>query len=260
MMIKKFAYLFCSLFILTACSSKKTAVETAEATSRISKSELATKHYAIPTDFNTLNIRTAIKFKDKKLDQSASADIRIEKDKQILVVVRFLGITFVKALITPDRVSYYDSFNGQYFDGNYQILSNWLGVDLDYTKVQNIFLGKSIYDLNQVNFVTALDNGLHKIKYKTRDGVINESFFEDLNYLLLKTTLKQPDENRQVVLNYTDYKATQGIFLPATIAIVAEQENPVQIDIKYNSVSVNDNVSFKYEIPNGFKQIQLVTE
>jgi hypothetical protein len=254
-MINKIIQIICISCLLISCTAKKSAISVTEATTKVTKSELVEKHYAIPTEFNTLNIRSSVKYKDNKLDQSVNADIRIEKDKQILIIVRFLGVPFVKALITPNRVSYYDSFNGQYFDGNYDILSNWLGIDLDYNNVQNIFLGKSIYNLRDINFLTALDNGFHKIKYKTNDGLINESFFEDYNYLLMKTIIKQPSENRTVVLDYDGYNNSNNIYLPSTIKIVANQQDAVRIDIKYNSVSVNDNVSFKYEIPNGYKQI-----
>lgn len=257
-MINKILSILCISFLIASCTAKKSSIALAEATLKTTKSELVDKHYAIPSDFNTMNIRTVVKYKDHKLDQSVNADIRIEKDKQILIVVRFLGITFVKALITPDRVSYYDSYNGQYFDGNYEILSNWLGVDLDYNNVQNIFLGKSIYNLNNINFVTTLSDGLHKIKYKTKDNIVNESYFEDLNYLLMKTALTQPQENRAVILEYSGYNTTtNGLYMPSFIKIVAEQDKPVQIDVKYNSISVNDNPSFKYDIPSGYKKIEI---
>lgn len=259
-MINKIIQLICICFLIASCTAKKSAVAVSQATQKTTKSDLVDKHYAIPADFNTLNIRTSVKYKDNKLDQSVNADIRIEKDKQIVIIVRFLGITFVKALITPDRVSYYDSFNGQYFDGNYQIISNWLGIDLNYTNIQNIFLGKSIYDLNTINFITTLDNGLHKIKYKTKDGITNESFFEDLNYLLIKTILNQSGQNRTVAIDYAGYNDTNGIYLPSTIKIVADQEDSVYIDVKYNSTSVNDNASFKYAIPNGYKEITIQEE
>ena len=257
MKIKNGIYLICISFILAACSAKKSNVENTKAAKKATNLELVSKHYAVPANFNTLNIRTAIKFKDKNLNQNVNADIRIEKDKQILVIVRFLGVTFVKALITPDRVSYYDIFNGQFFDGNYQVLSNWLGVDLNYQNVQNIFLGKAIDDLKTIDLLTSLDHGQHKIKYKTAQGIVNESFFEGTTYMLLKTALTQPNENRSVTLTYNGYSDTHGLYLPTTIMISAMQNNPVQIDIKYNSVSVNDNASFKYEIPKGLKQVQI---
>ncbi len=255
--MRKLFYILSVTTLLASCNAKKAAVATEQVTTKASSSELVEKHYGNKTDFKTANIRTQVKFKDKKQDLTANAEIRIEKDKQILILVRYLGITFVKALITPDRVSYYDSYNGQYFDGDYQILSNWLGVDLDYSKVQNIFLGKSIYDLNQTTFATALQDGFQKIKFKTNDGISNEMFFEGANYLLMKSILSQPKSNTKVTLNYTKYNETYGIFLPAEVKILAEQKENVTIDVKYNSVSFNDNVSFKYDIPSGYKQITI---
>lgn len=247
----------CMAVLITSCSVKKNAVNTSQVTNKATKSELVQRHYANPTDFKTANIRTTVKFKDDKNDQSANAEIRIQKDSKILIVVRYIGITFAKVYITPDRVSYYDVYNSQYFDGDYSLLSNLIGVDLDYTKVQNIFLGKSIYDLNNTTFVTTLENNLQKIKFKTEDGIQNESYFEGANYLLMKTILNQPNLDRKLSLDYNKYNDNNGTYLPSEIKILAQQEQEVAIDIKYNSVSFNDNVSFKYEIPQGFKQITI---
>jgi hypothetical protein len=45
-----------------------------------------------------------------------------------------------KASITPTSVSYY----GTYFEGDFSALSQWLGTDLDYNKIQNMLLGEPL--------------------------------------------------------------------------------------------------------------------
>jgi hypothetical protein len=45
-----------------------------------------------------------------------------------------------KASITPTSVSYY----GTYFEGDFSALSQWLGTDLDYNKIQNMLLGEAL--------------------------------------------------------------------------------------------------------------------
>ena len=75
--------------------------------------------------------------------------------------------------------------------------------------------------------------------------------------MLLKTILNQPSLDRKLSLDYNKYNDNNGTYLPSEIKILAQQEQEVAIDIKYNSVSFNDNVSFKYEIPQGFKQITI---
>ena len=112
-----------------------------------SAKEVIAGHNAIPKDFKTLYIKGDASYKDSKQSQNVSVEIRIKKDETILVSVRVLGITMAKALITPKSVSYYEKINGQYFEGNYAVLSRWLGTELDFKKVQNMLLGEALDDL-----------------------------------------------------------------------------------------------------------------
>jgi hypothetical protein len=49
-----------------------------------------------------------------------------------------------KASITPTSVSYYEKIKGTYFEGDFSALSQWLGTDLDYNKIQNMLLGGAL--------------------------------------------------------------------------------------------------------------------
>ena len=55
-------------------------------------SKVIQQHYALPSDFKTINIRANAKYRDDKQSQSVSADIRIKKDEVIWVNVKFIGI------------------------------------------------------------------------------------------------------------------------------------------------------------------------
>ena len=48
-----------------------------------------------------------------------------------------------KALITPTKVSYYEKINNTYFEGDFSLLSNWLGTDLDFQKSSKFIPWKS---------------------------------------------------------------------------------------------------------------------
>jgi hypothetical protein len=47
-------------------------------------------------------------------------------------------------------VSYYEKIKGTYFEGDFSALSQWLGTDLDYNKIQNM-LGEPLDDLSKGN-------------------------------------------------------------------------------------------------------------
>ena len=120
------------LFLLFSCKSKQTVVTEQSAVSTTHISAVIKGHYANRKDFQTANFKASARYEDEKQAQNVTAEVRIRKDEKILIVIRFFGITMAKALITPEEVSYYEKINGKFFRGNYQLLSNWLGADLDF--------------------------------------------------------------------------------------------------------------------------------
>ena len=149
-MKKYIALVLISVFAIS-CKSKAVAVQNTDKPVEAVKEDrkAIVKHYDNKLDFKTLNIRASARYEDEKQSQNVTAEIKIEKDKQILVSVRFLGITMAKALITPTSVSYYEKINSTYYDGDFTSLSKWLGTELDYSKVQNLLVGEALDDLRK---------------------------------------------------------------------------------------------------------------
>ena len=125
------------ILFLVGCKSKQT-VATANASANKEVSQIIKGHYANQYDCKTLNIRANAKYDDAKQSHSLNADIRIKKDEIIWINIKFFGIPMAKALITPKKVSYYEKINGTYFEDDFSMLSNWLGTDLNFQKVQNL--------------------------------------------------------------------------------------------------------------------------
>jgi hypothetical protein len=45
---------------------------------------------------------------------------------------------------------------GTYFEGDFSALSQWLGTDLDYNKIQNMLLGEPLDDLSKGKYKESL--------------------------------------------------------------------------------------------------------
>lgn len=122
---------FLALVVLCSCKSAKsvTTANTKSANTKAEKGNIIDGHYAVPRNFSTAYIKASVRYEDAKNKQNVSAEIRIKKDEIILVSIRLLGITMAKALITPTEVKYYEKLNGKYFEGDYAMLSRWLGTD-----------------------------------------------------------------------------------------------------------------------------------
>ena len=255
--MKKSIAILAAVLSLASCkTAQKAVVAEGNAGEEKAVKEIVDGHYKNDKNFKTLAIKASVDYKDKKTKQSVSAEIRIKKDETILVSVRFLGITMAKAIITPTRVSYYEKINSTYFDGNYASLSKWLGTDLDFAKVQNMLLGDALYDLSKGKYAASLENGQHKLQSMDRSAISKLFLFEGTNYFLKKEVISQAgQEPRTLDIQYPAYKEYPKAILPAQIKIEAEQNDIVNIGIEYNTVTFDENLTFPYEVPDGYKQI-----
>jgi hypothetical protein len=221
-----------------------------------SAKEVVAGHNAIPKDFKTLYIKGDASYKDSKQSQNVSLEIRMKKDETILVSVRVLGITMAKALITPKRVTYYEKINGQYFEGNYAVLSRWLGTELDFNKVQNMLLGEALDDLEKGNYQFSVEDGKYKLQSKAANAISKEFYFEGANFLLKKQVVAQGGQQpRSLEIQYPAHNQYANALLPKEIKIEAEQKDRVNIKIEYKVVTFDEKLTFPYEVPEGYEQI-----
>ena len=244
------------IVFLIGCKSKQ-SVATASANENTEVSKVIKGHYKNEHDFTTLNIRANAKYEDEKQSHSMNADIRIKKDDIIWINIKFLGIPMAKAMITPTKVSYYEKINNTYFEGDFSMLSNWLGTDLDFNKVQNLFLGKAIDDLTKDKWVSEVVEKMFKLSLPNSSDIAKEFYFEGANYLLKKETITQASKNRNLEIRYPSFKEEKGMFLPNEINIKAEQKNKVTIDIEYKNTTFNENLSYPFSIPSGYTAVEI---
>ncbi|HYD89999.1 MAG TPA: DUF4292 domain-containing protein [Flavobacterium sp.] len=254
--MRKYIAIAAMLLLFASCKTKQAVITEGAAAGEKSVKEIVDGHYGNPKDFRTLYIRASAKYKDSHTSQNVSADIRIKKDEIILVSIKFLGITMAKAIITPDRVSYYEKIGNTYFEGNYAALSRWLGTELDFAKVQNMLTGEALYDLNKGKYIASLENGRYKLHSMDRSAITKQFFFEGANYLLKREIITQAAvQPRSLEIQYPAHKEHAKAILPAEVRIEAQQKDRVNIDIEYNTVTFDEDLTFPYEVPEGFEQV-----
>lgn len=240
--------------VMGSCKSKAILAE-GKVASDAKATEVIQKHYANLPEFKTVYIKGNARYKDDDNSQSVTADIRIEKDKQILVSIRFLGITMAKALITPKQVKYYEKINGKYFEGDYTTLSRWLGADLDYSKVQNLLIGRAIDDLTRNKYVSEVEDKMHKLS-ASENGNEKAFYFEATRALIKKQQIDQPAQKRNLTVEYPNYAQHGDAFLPTSVLIEAiHPKGKTNITVDYNSATFNEELSFPYSVPEGYERI-----
>ncbi|TRX40436.1 DUF4292 domain-containing protein [Flavobacterium restrictum] len=244
------------LVLLFSCKSKSVAVQEVQPVKRLNSEIIIEKHYNNKNDFSTLYIKSNARFANDKQTQNVTAEIKIEKDKQILVSIRFLGITMAKALITPTAVQYYEKINGSYFEGDFSSLSQWLGTDLDFAKIQNLLLGEAIDNLKNGKYADSLADQTYRLDDLSNGNTKKTFFLDAISYLVTKQQITQTAEDRMIQVAYSGVKTYKEAILPSNVIInTYQKKGKSEISLGYTTVTFNEELSFPYSVPNGYKKI-----
>jgi hypothetical protein len=241
--------------LLSSCRGTKTITDV----SRLSVNDIVSTHNAAAPNFKTLAGRVQVAYEDSKKEQSITVSLRIEKDKIIWIKASILGFTLAKVLITPERVSYYETISNTYFEGDFALLSNLLGTEINFKKAQDILLGQSIFNLDSSKYKSEVV--LDKFKLQPRrqsQNFIHSILLNTENFKVNTETLSQPNDKRILNVRYDDYRLIEGGFYPSVIEINAsEKESKTKIGLKFRKIDLNVNVRFPFTIPEGYEEIQL---
>lgn len=242
------------LLFLQSCKTTKLAVE--GTASKLPAKTIVKNHNANKLDFKTIRGRMKVGYESGDDSQSHTLSFRMEKDKGILLSAT-LGLA--KVYITPTRVSFYNKLQNEYFDGDFSYLSNLLGTELDFEKVQNMLLGQAIFNLEDDRYRASIIENNYQLKpIKDFDLFKRLFLIESSNYKIANQQISQPDEKRVLNINYKTYQKIETKVFPDNIIITAEEENrKVIIEIDYRNVEFNKSVSFSYKVPKGYKEIVL---
>lgn len=250
--------LWLMLILLGSCKTKTALLEgKATNTDEISSQQIVSRHYEHALEYKTLFIKAAARYEDAQQTQNVTAEIRMKRDEKILVSIRFLGITMAKALITPNRVSYYEKINGTYFEGDYDKLSEWLGTELDFQKVQNLLLARPFDDLTKATLRYEVLDKYYRLQAND-NGIFKNFYFESEQILLKKQEAVQDSKARQVIVTYPAFQNINQMILPFGLQIVASQsKGKTNIDVEYKSIAINEELSFPYSVPEGYESIKI---
>ena len=252
-MIRTLLPLFC-LAAMVSCKASKN-IAAGEIDEALSTKKIIDNHYKNGPNFSTLNGRIKIDYSDGSTSQGVTVSFRMKKDEVIWISAP-LGM--VKAHITPEKVSFYNRLEEEYFEGDYGYLSQFLGIDLDFQKLQNVLLGQAIVDLREQKYFSEINGKTYGLTPKKLAPTLKTLFLiEPQHFKIFEQQLTQPLEQRYLQVNY-DYQELEKSVIPSKVSILAvEKEGQNDIDLEYKGMELNKNLNFPYRIPKGFKKIVL---
>ena len=245
-----------AILIFTAsCKSVKTA-KNSTANLRLSAKQLILENTRLTPVFNTLQSKLKITYSDGKKEQTHTVSLRIKKDEVIWINAPF---SIIRAKITPKNIAFYNKLDKTYFKGDYKYLSDLLGTNLDFNKVQNLLLGEAIFNLKTDNYKVFI----HQDKYALQPKKQRELFelfyiINPDNYKINSQQLSQVKTLKHLQIDYKSYQDVANQSLPEIIKILAlEGDKQTIIGLEIKSVNLNANLRYPFNIPNGFNKIKL---
>lgn len=244
--------------VITSCKTKKnvTEITTIEV---VSPKELINDYYSRTFKKETISANLNANYEDSKSTVSFDIKLRIEKNKAIWMSATKLGFPVAKMLITPTSVRYYEKLDKTYFDGDFSLLSSWLGSELDFQKVQNLLIGQSVLNLKDGKYDVRIVNNSYELKPKQNNELIGILFLMNpVNFKLDGQEIRNLKKEQLLSISYPNYNEIEGEQFPKKIDIkVIEKAKLTSINIEYKSVEFNNNLTFPFEIPTGYKKISL---
>jgi hypothetical protein len=251
--------LLLTLVSVTFMGSCKSAKRSASLDAGIKSAELVNLHKSTEPRFTTLASRVNVNYDDGSRSQSITVSLRIQKDEMIWVSASILGISIARLLITTDNVSYYETINRTYFDGDFSLLSSWLGVDVDFQMVQNILMGQAVLPISSDKYDASVFGSNYRLTPKTQHELFKHIFLVNPgNNRMASQQIVQEEEQRVLTVDYASYQNV-GLFLfPKEIRLNAiEQKDQTRVILDFRTVDVNPVVTFPFRIPGGYDQIRL---
>jgi len=248
--IPPFILLF--VVLLTSCKAKR-AVLAGEVNASMATRKIIQNHYVNALDFDTMSGKVKIDYTAGDTHQGVTVSLRMQKDKAIWISAP-LGL--FKAYITPDRVSFYNKLEGEYFDGDFAYISDLLGYSMDFEKVQNVLVGNTVLDLRKEKYESFVENEGYILTPRQEGNLFKILFFlEPQNFRVKTQQISQPKKERFLKLVY-GYQNIASKIAPSHVNIKAVNEDDVRnIDLDFRNIEFDRKLSFPYKIPKGFKAL-----
>jgi hypothetical protein len=243
------------LFFL-GCKGAKVVQSNETLDPKMSVKQIVKKYNKSQSEFTTLQGRLKVEYTQGDRSETHTVTLRMEHDKTIWVNA-FLNMVRIK--ITPDRVRFYNKLDNSYFDGDYALISDFFGTDLQFKNLQNLLLGEAIFDIKPKEFEKKLHPNSYTIAPKRQNDLFDLLYLINPSYFKLDAQLlSQSLEQNVLKVQYRSYQNVEGLVLPEQMAITSTNPNEqTTLNLNIKSVSLDQPLRFPFTIPKGFKAIEL---
>lgn len=186
----------------------------------------------------------------------ATATIKMQKDKAIWMSVKKFGFEIGRAMITPDSVFVINRMNSEYAAEPLSYIEKQYNLPADLTMLQQILLGNPVF--MSTDAPKAAVDGTTLRWSASANGTDNQYWFALPDYLMDRMEVKQPQDNRSIVIQLSDYKDAGANRLFAylrKIVVESRETGKANVDIEFTKVEINVPTNISFSVPPGFTRM-----
>ena len=207
----------------------------------------------------SLKASMAIKFKGKEDMPNINAAMRMVKDSVIWINFTKLGFPVAKLMITKNEVLFYEKVTKTSFQGDFKLISSWMGTEFDFDKVQNLLLGEPLLDLREERLQAKIEND----KYKLLSKKNNREFefymkIDPLHFKIAEEGVQHRQKDQNFTILYKNFtKIDESLFPEGFMITAADRGQLTRIEVNYKNVQFDDPMRFPFKMPVGYRNIEL---
>lgn len=249
-----FSYIFLLAVLFTGCRTAKVTNTQGVADTSLRGKEILEKHQETFPAFETLAGTLTVTYsKAGKIGQAIPLSFRMKKGETIWLSAP-LGMA--KALITKDKVQFYNKLDNTYFEGDYTISEKYLEVHLGFEALENLLLGQLLF---RDRHTTLAPEG-ERYKGTLKKDALDLSFFLNTAFRMDSLLIVQEEKTQQersLSAAYT-YQTVEGQLFPLSLLLQGSQGGEqVQLSLQFSALQRNVAVRFPYSVPSGYQPLTL---
>ena len=249
-----FSYIFLLAVLFTGCRTAKVTNTQGVADTSLRGKEILEKHQETFPAFETLAGTLTVTYsRVGKIGQAIPLSFRMKKGEAIWLSAP-LGMA--KALITKDKVQFYNKLDNTYFEGDYTISEKYLGVHLGFEALENLLLGQLLF---RDRHTTLTPEG-ELYKGALKKDALDLSFFLNAAFRMDSLLIVQEEKTQQersLSAAYT-YQTVEGQLFPLSLLLQGSQgAEQVQLRLQFSALQRNLAVRFPYSVPSGYQPLTL---
>ncbi len=241
----------CLLVIIGAssCKSKKKLVETEKVAV---SNDMVAWEQALANDLELaeLSLSGDLSASINGENQSSAFNIRIERGKQIWLVLRpMLGIEVFRVLITPDSLRMVDRINKQYYEKPFSYLNQLAGTQIDYQTLENLLLN----NLGHLSSTEIRKSTIVGYDYLAQRGDMRFNIALRAELPKCKTVLAESGD-KNVRIDYQLPSQVDGNWAPASLKAILNGNENNGISLNFTKFAVENGQTYPYSVPKNYSR------